>query len=202
METMRNLFFKSPSPSSPENLTPPSSSSSPPHPHQDTTTPTTTSPSTPTTPTNPTRTPHLKVPDLLSDSEISVLDLGPTMDNNDGMMSGARNAMDNRSADRPIPEVRISPPESEASTVKPSKSGRSGEGEQQEEEKKHAAAGEDTPRLSKGVAVGGKRARGGVAKAFRTISSPLMGPLKGGSAASDNRPGVHRARTSFWRGKD
>ncbi|KAL4897952.1 hypothetical protein BDV59DRAFT_168959 [Aspergillus ambiguus] len=117
--------------------------------------------------------------DMLSDSEISSLDLGPSVDN-------ARHEMRNPAP----PEVKITPPSEESDR---SVAGRDGYNEDRVEDRA-AAKYIDTPESERRT----PRQKGRrVTAMFRTISTPLLSPLRTSTTGSGMRPSINRARTSF-----
>lgn len=122
--------------------------------------------------------PESKPQNIRTDSEISSLDLGPSVDN-----------AHREAATLVPPEVKITPPPESDHEI----AGTHGYNESPVVDNNTNARADradhevETPRQ-----------RGGrVAAVFRTISTPLLSPLRGSTASSNERPSVYRARTSF-----
>ncbi|KAL5361088.1 hypothetical protein BJX96DRAFT_81126 [Aspergillus floccosus] len=127
--------------------------------------------------------PESKPKNVRTDSEISSLDLGPSVDNT------------RREATSLVPpEVKITPPpkpdQEVAGTHRYDESPVEDNDENSTADRAEQEA--ETPRQ-----------RGGrVAAVFRTISTPLLSPLRNSTASSNVRPSVYRARTSFRKGRE
>lgn len=129
--------------------------------------------------------PESKPKTIRTDSEISSLDLGPSVEN-----------AHRKATNLVPPEVKITPPPESDQDV----AGTHGYNQSPVEENNDV----NSPSERTEHETETPRQRGGrVAAVFRTISTPLLSPLRS-STSSDvrPRPGVYRARTSFLKRRE
>ncbi|KAB8079303.1 hypothetical protein BDV29DRAFT_164783 [Aspergillus leporis] len=139
--------------------------------------------------------PHPKdrLSDILSDSDISILDLGPSLSSRNS--SCYHLSTENASTIRPkdIPDflrTDSTTNEEQKTRIAFSLSNLSNSSLLKDTAVDGVGGGDITPKKNK-PRVGSMRAK------LRTISTPLLSPLRGGSGGRVGRPGVLRAKTSF-----